>query len=147
MNSEERKWVQQLERSCDLTADNDFDLYQEAIDALRESRDENVLRHMLLCLRDVNAGEIQYELLEACELFPDEPYVRVFVEVGRKLYQSSPEWFALAFQSLLNTDSCIPLLISQIKVLPTEQQQFYREFIKLLADQSAKYGSVLERLS
>lgn len=146
MSNEEEKWCNQLKKSCELNTDDDFEQYIEAISQLKKSRNPEVLRHMLRCFRDIDAGEIQYELVEACEIFPDNIYVDIFIEESQVFAQKSPRWFELMFQSILNTETCRKLAISKIDTLDKIKREFFIDFVEQLSSHSAKYKNVLREL-
>ena len=146
MNTNEISCLKKLEISCDFQNDDDFDLYQEALDDLVVSDDDEVLKKMLLCFRDIEAGEMQYDLLEACEEYPDDRYVPIFIEVGQQIYLSSPIWFELAFQSILNTESCLKLAIIEIKNSNIDTQSFYLNIITELCKEYKKYCTILSEI-
>jgi hypothetical protein len=143
MNQDESTWILKLERSCELHTDTDFEDYSEAISNLRGSSSEEVLRRMLLCFRDTESGEIQYELLEACEEYSDDIYVKTFISIGQKFHSVSPRWFGLAFQSILNTPFCLSMAISRIRQSPDKMKQFYRYILVELAKTTPKYRPII----
>lgn len=99
-----------LKAASALDSDEDFENFCLACRELRYGRDSSVLGEMIRCLTDADAGEIQYELIEACESFPDDVFVQEMfknVEVG---YSLSPFWFDLMFCSMLNTEKLFDLV-------------------------------------
>lgn len=146
MNEKEMKYCGQLSEVCDLQSDSDIDKYIEAIEELMKSDDPEVLRYMLQAFRDVDAGEVQYELVEACERFPKEIYLKVFFEEGKLFSQKSPSWFELMFQSILNTDSYFQNAIEIIKGLPSDEKEYYINVIKKISEHTPKYSQILSNL-
>ncbi|MFO0265190.1 MAG: hypothetical protein ACK53V_26510, partial [Planctomycetota bacterium] len=73
-----------LKDVCMLVSDEDARIYSQVVDELAELRNPATLPDMMLCLRDVEAGEIQYELLEACERFPREVFIDSVISVGSR---------------------------------------------------------------
>jgi hypothetical protein len=60
---------------------------------------------MLRSLRDVEGGEIQYELVEACEAYDLSIYVREFLAAAAQIRSKAPRWGTLMFQSILNSSN------------------------------------------
>jgi len=146
MTENERLLLEALTRTCGLNTREDVETYVATALALPESSDPECLRQMLLCLRDVDAGEVQYELLEACERFPTDVYVRVVAEQAEAIHGSAPQWFELAFHSLLNSSECVDALKSQMNSLAPEVRGFIIETVKEYADSYPKYQGVLNLL-
>lgn len=119
------KWCEQLKKSCNLETDIDFDQYTEAISNLRGSDDPEVLKVMFRCFRDVEAGEVQFELVEACESYPDDIYLDVFIKESSSFKETSPYWYQLMFQSILNSQNCLNLLIEKLKKLGDDSNRFF----------------------
>ncbi len=103
MTPNERVLLDRLEAVCDLASDSDMDSYADIARQLPESHDPGSLRRMLHCLRDVDAGEVQYELVEALERFPKEVYVPVLIAEAPSGQRKSPAWFELLLRSALNS--------------------------------------------
>lgn len=146
MTEEEKKYCKLLHQSCELQTDDHFSNYITAIENLKKSKNPDVLRSMLSSFRDVDAGEIQYELVEACETFSDEIYVDIFVDEGINFHNVSPKWFGLMFQSLLNTDSCVDLFIDKVRKADSIKSEFYNMYIGNLSDENIKYKKIIEDL-
>jgi hypothetical protein len=141
------KWCAQLEKACGLASDHDIDLYLEAIENLRDSDDPEVLHCMLRCFRDTDAGEVQYELVEACEAFADEVYVKAFIEEGEALARNSPHWFELMFQSILNTESCAEIALETVGELDRALSRFWIEYTDNLAKKEPQYATMRDRMA
>jgi hypothetical protein len=99
-----RQHLAALRKACELRSQADFERYSESIAALRERPSPEVLAGMLRCLRDVEGGEVQYELVEACEAYDAETYARGFAAAAAELRAVAPHWGGLMFQSVLNSD-------------------------------------------
>ena len=69
MAKNKQRSMRLLEASCELKTPDEIDLYLQAVADLRGQQDQDVLRLMLRCLRDPEAGEVQYELVGAIESF------------------------------------------------------------------------------
>lgn len=145
MTPDERRLSDTLIEVCELDSEAAIETYIATIDALRGSTSEDVLRQMLRCLRDTEAGEAQYELVEACEAFPE--YVRVFVEEGLNTEKRAPRWFRLMFQSILNTPEDANQAISIInRVDPTSRAAFKR-IVSLINEDTPQYAEILARIA
>lgn len=97
--------------------------------------------------RDIDAGEIQYELVEACENFPDEMYVPIFIKENMSLYQKAPTWFEILFQSILNTDSCLQRFLQLVSDVKKEQYELFAKSIKTLSIDNKEYNKVYQTLN
>jgi hypothetical protein len=103
----EQQLCAELQRNCELRNGEEIGAFTAAARALPRGDDPRVLTRMLRCLRDVEAGEVQYELVEACERFSDRTFVPVVLTEAAAMSARSKRWFELVLQSLLNTASCI----------------------------------------
>ena len=65
--------------SSRFESESDYDTYVETIPLLEKGYRREGITALLLALNDLEVGEIQYELIEACERFPPR-YVRVRVD-------------------------------------------------------------------
>ncbi|MCP4679066.1 MAG: hypothetical protein GY854_26965 [Deltaproteobacteria bacterium] len=146
MTEDETRWCAKLAECCDLTRATDFDLYLECIAELKASKDPSILRHMLRCLRDTDAGEIQYELVEACESYPVEMYLDMLLDEGEEMSRVSAMWFQLMFQSVLNSQQCRALAVERIRQFPDPGRQFYAAYIKEISLESPKYEAALDEI-
>lgn len=146
MKPEEMKYCQKLLDACELSSDEQFEDYLEAINVLKGSQNPEVLQFMLKCFRDNEAGEIQYELVEICESFPDDIYIDIFMDEGEQFYSLSPMWFELMFQSILNTKNCWVHLKKKFPTLPAGKREFYLNYLKRLSTENRKYGTKLANL-
>ncbi|MEO8383282.1 MAG: hypothetical protein ABI779_26735 [Acidobacteriota bacterium] len=144
MRAEEERLTQVLAIVCDLESDEAIQRYVEVIDALRGSDSEDVLRRMLGCLRDTDAGEVQYELVEACEAFPH--YVRVFFEVGLAVVKKAPRWFRLMFQSILNSPAHASQALMLINEMDGESRAEYKRIIEGLSKDTPQYAPLLNQI-
>jgi hypothetical protein len=104
MTEEEELRCKTVAEVCELRSELDIMRYIKVIEKLHASSSPEVLRCMLRCLRDTDAGGVQYELVEACEAYPIDVYVRTFLDEGLDMEEEAPEWFGLMFQSILNAD-------------------------------------------
>ena|SRR6266496_1997429 len=147
MTKEELEQCRLLEESCELRSDADFAAYSDAIQTLRGRNDPEILRCFLRCFRDTESGEIQYELVEACEAFPDDMYVSTLLDEGVALSEKSPRWFRLLFQSILNTESCLERFMSIFPSLQVEVRNRYIRIVRELAADNPKYQEILDTLS
>lgn len=138
----ERELLARLSAVCELRDELEIDEFVETVAALRERTDSGVLRHLLRAFRDVDAGEVQYELVEACEAFPEHIYVRSFVEESETLFKKAPWWFQLMFQSLLNTESCKVSLKEQWGSLSQGQRAFFLGRLEALAKADQDYAEI-----
>ena len=135
---------QELERVCELGTEDDIDSYVATIQSLRSSDDDEVLRRMLRCIRDTEAGEVQYELVEACEGFSN--YIPVFLGEGLDIQRVAPRWFRLMFQSILNTESDADQIVDVLGQLPSGARVRYVEYLSELAGDEPQYKEFLARL-
>jgi len=147
MKNTETELCQRLQNVCEFNSDEDIDEFVDITSQLRGSKDPEVLRCMLRCFRDTDAGEVQYELVEACEEFSDELYVPIFLEEGLEFLARSPEWFSLMFQSILNTTSCVDQVVKNFSHLPVDAQNRYLKCVRKLNEETThEYSDVLALL-
>ncbi len=145
MTEQEIYWCKKLESSCHFQNENDFDTYLESIEHLNGATDFHVLEKMLFCLNDNDAGEIQYELVEACEKFPIDIYIKCIAKNFRKISLLSPKWFRLIIQSVLNDKIYSNSLISTLKSEQSLDKEYVIEYINKLS--IPKYSSIVDKLN
>lgn len=135
----EREWCERLKKSSRLKSDADIQSYAEASAALKNGTDPEILAEMLDALNDIDAGEIQYELIEACESFPDKVYVTVFLDKIEVLTKKAPFWSELMLTSLLNAKKTRTLVIGYYREQSTSRVAYLRQRLKdLKAQQSLR---------
>jgi hypothetical protein len=122
-----------LREACELRNEADFEQYSKAIAGLRDSPSPELLAGMLRCLRDVDAGEAQYELVEACEAYDDDTYAREFASAAPELRAVAPRWARLMFQSILNSDRCRERLASALRWAPADVREVCRAWASEVA--------------
>lgn len=137
----EREWDQEK-----------LDIYIVCCLALRHYIDNNreVLARMLRCFCDAEAGEIQYELISACQAyctdyFNDKAYVSEIVKAAPEMLIKSPIWFGGEyFQRVLNNyDTTKTYFLEALKLLrTTSDQQVIVDFLVYLTEKYPvdKYG-------
>jgi hypothetical protein len=135
-----------LERSCDLSNAQEIDEFSRAAVELTQHREPSVLRRMLRCFRDADAGEVQYELVETCEQYPAQEYVPAFVDEGERFFRTSPFWFRLMFQSIINSPVHRLAFEEYVRSKPLDIRRFYLERVTDLAKDNPKYGAIAKRL-
>ncbi len=135
-----------LDRTCELRTPEEIDGFLGAVEELRQIYDPSALRQMLRCFRDVDAGEVQYELVDAVEQYPAEDYVPAFVEEGERLYSSAPNWFRLLFQSILNTPLHRSLLVNLTGSLSPKTREFLAQRLESLVGDNPNYAAILTSL-
>lgn len=117
------KLLNRLKIACDLKSNKDYNDYQFCIGELRKYPSKEVLEGMLLCLKDVDAGEIQYELVEACEEYGDLTYTMTFLSLASEVRKNAPYWGDLMISSIMNTESCLEILLKNFKHLDNSNQK------------------------
>jgi|WetSurMetagenome_2_1015567.scaffolds.fasta_scaffold410742_1 hypothetical protein len=133
-----------LEASCELTNDEQIVAYAAAAEELPLSEDPDSLKRMVRCLRDIDAGDVQYELVEACERFPAEIYIPVMLEEAAQGLERSPQWFGMMLQSIFNSDEDVDIVVEKWPELPSDNKNALLGFLKKLNE--PKYNAVAKRL-
>jgi len=136
----------ELESSCEMTDDLMTQRFLDAIAGLQNRRSDKVLRRMLRCFRDTDAGEVQYELVEACEAYPNEQYVPILAQEYIAIAEKSSQWLRLLFQSILNSRETAELLVQECETLPLITLSAIIESLVSLTTENQKYRSVLRQL-
>lgn len=147
MTDEENEWCRKLKEASKLECEEDYNLYMQAAGRLRLSDDPEVLRKMLACFSDVEAGELQYVLVGACETFPDETFVHIVISEGPEFERKSPFWFNHVVHIILNTGFCVDVLFSSYATLSTETRRWVLGTVEgRLAEEREKYATIYRRL-
>lgn len=146
MTSEEIYACEKLKNSCELMTPEDAVAYLDAIDRLKANRSVEILRIMVNCLRDTDAGEVQYELVEACEAYPMEVYVSTFIDEAIEVKKKAPEWFKLMFQSILNARPYQEIALVVIMNSNLEIKKLFFNALEEIVAKSPKYIPTLLEL-
>lgn len=146
MTDKTKLLLARLTQSCEMQTSDDIDTYSEVIAELRNHQSPDVLITLLRSLRDVDAGEVQYELVEACEAYPLPLYIASFVDEGSRMGCVAPVWFGLMLQSILNTNAAEQLLIQKVKNSEQNTKAFFISTLTHLAGKAAKYRKHLRQL-
>lgn len=146
MTEDQRSACADLAEACELRSEEEVARYIEAVDRLRTMPSREVLRQLLWCLRDREAGEAQYELVEACEAYPRDTYVRVFLEEGPIVFAKAPSWFGLMFQSILNSEAYRESALRELARLPPEIRGFFTKALQQISASTPKYEALLRDL-
>lgn len=147
MRDSTRATLERLHGACELARDEDFDAYRTAIGELRDEADPEALPGMLAALRDVDAGEVQYELVEACESFPVEVYVPALARAAHAMMRVAPWWSRLMLQSALNSDRCVEVLSQVVPALEPDPASAWLELLGELSRDHDRYASIRDRLA
>jgi hypothetical protein len=148
MTPEQRRLLDRLEYLCELKTDEEIDEFVDVVRSLRAlGEDLEVLAGMLRCFRDVDAGEVQYELIEACEAYPPREYTRAFVHAAPKQWEHAPIWLDLMFHSLMNSDSYQRSFLAELRKAPEETKDFFRARGSALAAESDQYAEVARAIA
>lgn len=126
-------WLRQLQRTSSMRNTREFDKYREALEHLKLRRSATVLRAILASIKDVEAGEFQYEAVEACERFPMEKYIREFVNVIPNHWRHGRQWYTLMLCTILNMPGYRKTFFSEIEESETRQRTFWKRRLTWLA--------------
>jgi hypothetical protein len=97
-------------------------------------------------LYDADAGEAQYELVEAAEAFPDQVYVPALLEALPAIREQAPRWGRLLLQSALNTPATRVHIEALVPALQGEQRTSFLAVIREIADDDPRYEEMATTL-
>lgn len=146
MTRAEEELINKLKTVSLFNKDSDYDDYPIIIKKLKKNHSQDILEGLLSCLNDVDAGEIQYELVEACEEFNSDLYIPTLLNISEKIKKNSPEWFDLLFTSILNTEEDYPIFFNAFKLLDNNQREFVLSIVRNLASEDDDYSNIFEKL-
>lgn len=146
MTDKERQLCDELLR-VDPRREDAVDRYIELVRTLSSSTDPQVLRCLLQALHDADAGEAQYELVEAAEAFPDNVYVPVLIQELAGIRERAPRWGRLLLQSVLNTESARHHLEALIPGLDGVPKENLLAAVREIASDDHRYQLLARRLS
>lgn len=146
MNGDEETLLQTLEASCHLASDAAIEQFSTTAQQLPKTYSVESLRRMLHCLRAVDAGEVQYELIDAIERFPLDVYVPTLLEELATVRTQAPDWFWLLFQTVLNTDETLAELLACAPALSTAQKSALAEAMRDLVVLDDRYRETQARV-
>ena len=104
------------------------------------SHDPEVLGVMLNCLNSADAGEVQFELIEATERFPDHVYVREVLPRAKQLVEQAGDWGWMVIQTLLNTNSCLECALLEFSKLDKDTKKIFESVLSELCDRDPSYA-------
>ncbi len=143
MDNKVKKICEILNISSNFKTAADYDTYISSIEMLRKYKSPEVLKQMLLSLSDVDAGELQYDLIEACEEYEDSIYVPVFMANSPAIKKNSPHWGELMLCSILNTPSCAEILTRDFT---SKGSEALYEWINEIKVKYPKYIRIFDRI-
>ena len=153
MDTREREYVTLLQNSCDLRTSQDFEDYSRAISEPRACKDDEVLKSMISCIRDVEAAEgqfRQYELVDqlvvACEAFDDKKYVECFITEAPKHWNNGQNWYSRMLCNLLNSEQRERTFLSRIRDVSPAKAAFFCRVVSEIAQSIGKYDAVVREL-
>ena len=152
----------QLEMTCDMDyykklsdillassrfeSESDYDTYVETIPLLEKGYRREGIRALLLALNDLEVGEIQYELIEACERFPPGMYVSELIEHSSIVRKQAPSWYLLMLQSIINAPDYCQLLIKCYLELPSDKRKELLNDIRGISEDDEHYTDFYTRM-
>ena len=125
--------------SSQFESESDYDTYVETISLLEKGYQREGIRALLLALNDLEAGEIQYELIEACERFPPDMYVSELIDHSSILSKQAPSWYLLMLQSIINAPDYCLLLIKCYLGLPSDKRKELLNDIRGISEDDEHY--------
>ena len=126
--------------SSRFESESDYDTYIQTIPLLEKGYQREGIRALLLALNDLEAGEIQYELVEACERFPPDMYVSEFIEHSSIVRKQAPSWYLLMLQSIINAPDYCQLLIKCYLELPSDKRKELLSDIRGISEDDEHYA-------
>ena len=128
--------------SSRFESESDYDTYVETIALLENGYQREGIRALLLALNDLEAGEIQYELIEACERFPPDMYVSELIEHSSIVRKQAPSWYLLMLQSIINAPDYCQLLIKCYLGLSPDKRKELLSDIRGISEEDEHYADV-----
>ena len=125
--------------SSRFESESDYNTYVETIALLEEGHRREGIRALLLALNDLEAGEIQYELVEACERFPPDLYVSELIEYSSIVRKQAPSWYLLMLQSIINAPDYCQLLIKSYLRLSFDKRKELLSDIRWISEDDEHY--------
>lgn len=125
--------------SSRFESESDYNTYVETIPLLEVGYRREGLRSLLLVLNDLEAGEIQYELVEACERFPPDMYVSELIEHSSTVRKNAPSWYLLMLQSIVNAPDYRQLLFKSYLGLSSDRRKEILSDIRCLSEDDEHY--------
>jgi hypothetical protein len=140
--------IKRLKNACQFRDDKDYEIFSECIEELKSIQTIEVLHAFFESLNDKDAGEIQYELIEACEEFSDKIYVEEFIKYSYYLRKNAGEWYIMMLQTILNTVSTKKIFLSLYNNLADKQLKIsLYDDVKEITKDDDDYKSVLKKMN
>ncbi|GMV82288.1 MAG: hypothetical protein AMXMBFR7_34720 [Planctomycetota bacterium] len=147
MTEDERQKLAVLKSSIKLESDADWSDYMKVCTELPITPDPEVLASMLSILRDTPTGDPLWNLIEACERFPEDIYIKCLVKSASLIFKSAPEGLRLMLCTILNDEKQnYAILADAFDALDQENVAFFQRYSPELLKVSRKYESTLSKL-
>jgi hypothetical protein len=140
-----RRACRDLAAACEFAHSADIERYSAAVEVLREHPSPAVLDVLLAALRDHDGGEVQYELVEACEAYPADVYIPALVQHLPRLRDVAPWWGRLLLQSVLNSPECHPPLTAALAGSAVPVRAAVVAWLSEVAAESPQYRELLSQ--
>jgi hypothetical protein len=139
--------IGKLKSASKFMEDRDYDIFSECIEELKDIQTIEVLHSFFESLNDKDAGEIQYELIEACEEYPDKIYVEEFIKYSSLLRKNAGEWYIMMLQTILNTTSTKKIFLSTYNNLKDKELKIglYND-VKEASKEEDEYKNILKKM-
>ena len=139
--------LNKLKSASKFKNDKDYHIFSECIEELKKTRTIEVLHILFECLNDKDAGEIQYELIEACEEYSDKIYVEEFIQYSNLLRKNAREWYIIMLQTILNTASTKKVFLSVYNsLLDKDLKLALCNDVKKIAKEGDEYKNILGKM-
>lgn len=142
-----RRACRELAAACEFSRPGDIERYSAAVAVLRGHPSPAALDALLAAVRDHDGGEVQYELVEACEAYPAGEYVPALVRHLPRLRAVAPWWGRLMLQSVLNSPGCHPPLVAATTGAGAEGRAAVVSWVAEIAAESPQYRRLLGQLA
>lgn len=139
MTDREHLLCSMLEENSKLDSEEAVSNFIQSAQLLPETNDPRLLRRMLKCFQDEEVGGVQYELVEACERFPNDVYVTVLIQEIELGLIKLPKWFRLLLRSMLNNVDCVTALLDKYADFSYSQRAKLVELLGTMVQENPKY--------
>lgn len=145
LTAKERLLCEALLKNAQLRNAAEVRAYEDASAKLAGTAKTGVLARMFEAIYDVDAGEVQYALVEAIERSPASAFIEVLMSQGRRTQERAPFWYRVLFTSALNTPESRELLAKSFANLGREDRRFFLSYMDELIRAGFAYRRIRKK--
>lgn len=124
MNKAKRRALDRLLLASSFEKEGDEEIFSACVQELGEMpKDQQTIDEAMLCLKEAEGGEVQWELITFIREAPMEMYIRGLVNATDHLSRFGFEWFAVLLMGAINEEPYNQKLITIINASSDKRRE------------------------